>query len=56
MANTKKLSREQRRATKRRQRRELKSLYQSLTKKQRAALRKEKQGIKKFLAAQQAGE
>ena len=56
MANTKSLTREERRAKKRVQRRGLKKLRAGLTHKQRGALRKEKQGLKKFLAAQAAAE
>jgi hypothetical protein len=51
MANTKKLSKDERKAAKRKARRQLATLYQSLDKKQRAQLTKEKLGIKKLLAA-----
>ncbi len=54
MANTKNLSREERKQAKRKARRELKALFQTLNRKQRAELRKEKQGLKPFVAKQQA--
>jgi len=54
MANTKNLSREERKQSKRTSRQELKKLFQTLTRKQRAEFRKEKQGLKPFVAAQQA--
>lgn len=50
MANTKPLSRPERRVAKRNQRRELKKLYASLDKSQRARLREDKVGIKAMLA------
>jgi len=50
MANTKSLSRADRKAAKRKARREHKGLFQKLTRKQRAAFRKEKQSLKSFVA------
>lgn len=54
MANTKKLSREERKKSKRTSRQGLKKLFQTLNRKQRAEFRKEKQGLKPFVAKLQA--
>lgn len=56
MANTKKLEGENRKKTKRGQRKALKKLFQSLDRKQRADLKKEKQGLRQFIAKQQKAE
>ena len=53
MANSKKLTREERKSSKRTSRTALKKLYQGLSRKQRGQLREEKQGIKQFVAAQE---
>ncbi len=50
MANTKKLTREERKASKRNSRGELKKLFGTLNRKQRRELRTEPQGLKVFLA------
>jgi hypothetical protein len=52
MANTKKLDRADRKKKKREQRQGLKKLFQGLTRKQRAELKKEPQGLKTFIAKQ----
>ena len=49
MANTKKLSKEERKKAKRHARHELKKLYQSLSKKQRSEFNASNVGIKKFV-------
>jgi hypothetical protein len=50
MANTKKMSRPERKRAKRKSRRELRKLRASLTREQQGELRKSKKGIKAFLA------
>ena len=52
MANTKNLSRPDRRNAKRKARKELSALRAGLTRKQLSALRKEPRGLKAFLAEQ----
>jgi hypothetical protein len=56
MANTKSLTREERKATKRTQRKELSKLYDTMNHGQRKKFRKseEKIGFKAFLAAEKA--
>ena len=49
MANTKKLTREERKSNKRTARLELKTLYRNLSDKQRTEFKKEKKGIKQFV-------
>lgn len=56
MANTKKLSRPERRKVKRKARKELTALRAGLTRKQQSTLRKEPRGLKAFLAEQSKGE
>ena len=53
MANTKKLKPEARKTKKREQRKALKKLFQGLDRKQRAELKKEKQGLRQFIAKQE---
>jgi hypothetical protein len=48
MANTKELTREQRKTTKRNQRLELKKIWAGLTKQQRKELAEEKMGLKAY--------
>ena len=50
MANTKDMTREQRKTTKRNQRLELKKIWAGLTKAQRKELADEKEGVKAFQA------
>ncbi len=50
MANTKKLTREERKTNKRKARGELKKLFGTLNRKQRRELRTEPQGLKTFMA------
>ena len=50
MANTKKLTREERKSNKRKQRIELKKLFGTLNRKQRRELRTEPVGLKVFMA------
>lgn len=56
MADTKKLSRPERRKSKRKARKELTVLRAGLTRKQRSVLRKEPRGLKAFLAEQSKAE
>ena len=57
MANTKNLSREERKTTKRTQRKALKKVFSEMTPDQKAKLRKseEKMGVRQFLAAKDDG-
>jgi hypothetical protein len=50
MANTKKLTRPERKASKRKSRGELKKLFATLNRKQRREIRTEPQGLKTFVA------
>lgn len=50
MANTKKMSRPERKRAKRKSRRELRKLRETLTPEQRSELRKSKKGVKAFVA------
>ena len=52
MANTKKLSKDERQKAKRASRRALSDLYMSLTKAQRVEFKKSNKGIKRFIAEQ----
>lgn len=52
MANTKKLTKDERKKAKRDSRKALKDLFQSLTKAQRSEFKKAKKGIKRFIAEQ----
>ncbi|MFH2005237.1 MAG: hypothetical protein ABI333_01495 [bacterium] len=56
MANTKKQSREERKASKRKARGELKKLFGTLNRKQRRTLRAEPQGLRTFIAKQEKAE
>ena len=56
MANTKKLTRQERKSAKRKSRGELKKLFGTLNRKQRRELRAEPQGLKVFLAKQEKAE
>lgn len=53
MANTKKLTREERKSAKRKARGELKKLFGTLNRKQRRELRTEPMGLKVFVAKQE---
>lgn len=54
MANTKKLSRKERKQTKRAARRELRKLSEAMPVKQRSEYRKSEKGLKAFLAEKNA--